>query len=384
MRGHIRQRGKESWGVTIYLGMENGKRKYRSFTVHGTKKDAERELRRVLRELDTGSYVEPSKLTVEQYLERWLSDYASLHVSGRTLERYQGIIRAHLIPGLGKRPLSKLQPLDIQKHYAESLRDGRKDGKGGLSAQTVLHHHRVLHEALEQAVKWQLLARNPADAVEPPRPRRQEMQVLDEAQAAMLLKATRESPLYIPILLALTTGMRRGEILGLRWKDVDLNRGVLAVRRAAEVSGRKVSYKEPKTARSRRVVTLLGLTVDELRRHKREQAENKLFYGPAYEDHGLVCCHDDGRPFHPDRVSYNFAALIRRLDLPRIRFHDLRHTHATLLLAQGVHPKVVSERLGHSTIGLTMDTYSHVLPVLQEEAASKLDSTLRDALKKQA
>lgn len=380
MKGSIRQQGKQSWEVRIYIGRrEDGRKLYRSHTVHGNKKDAQRELAKLLHEFNTGAYVEPSRMTVKEYLERWLQDYARSSVAPKTFERYAEIVRLHLIPALGAIPLAKLQPLHIQGCYSDALRAGRRDGKGGLSAQTVLHHHRVLREALQQAVRWQLLARNPADAVEPPRPQPKEMCALDEQQAARLLDAAKGSRLYAPVVLAVTTGMRRGEILALRWQDVDLQAGTLSVRQSLEQTRDGLTFKQPKTQKGRRVVALPPLAVEALRRHKAEQAKERLLLGPGYQDNGLVCAQPDGQPWRPDALTNAFAYLVRKAGVPPVRFHDLRHSHATLLLRQGVHPKVVSERLGHATVGITLDTYSHVLPGMQEEAARKLDVALRAA-----
>jgi integrase len=252
-----------------------------------------------------------------------------------------------------------------------------------LSAQTVLHHHRVLRQALHQAVRWQLLMRNPADAVDPPRPRRREMQALDDDQIAQLLDAAKGGNHFMPVLIAVTTGLRRGEILALRWQDVDLNKGTLAVRQSLEQTKRfGLRFKEAKTQRSRRVVALPSLLVDALRKHRREQAKHRWALGAAYQDHGLVCPADDGAPQSPDALSAAFPHLVSRAGVPRVRFHDQRYTHATQLLNEGIHPKVVSERLGHSNIGITLDTYSHVLPGMQEEAAQRVDAALRAALGK--
>ena len=188
MKGHLEQRGDSVWTAVIELGRDtSGRRVRRRYTFHGAKRQAEKELTRLLRELDTGTYVDGGRMAVSEYLEQWLRDYVHTNVAPRTSERYEQIVRLHLVPALGHHALSQLKPLHIAAYYAESLRTGRKDGKGGLSAQTVLHHHRVLREALNQAVRWQLLARNPADAVEPPKPERQQMQVLDEKQTIALL-----------------------------------------------------------------------------------------------------------------------------------------------------------------------------------------------------
>ena len=383
MKGHIRKRGKRSWAVVIDLGRDaNGKRRQKWHTVHGAKRDAQRELADLLSSLNKGDYVEPSRMKVSEYLDRWLSEYAKLNVSPKTYERYTDIISRNIKPALGEYHLSKLRPLHIQSFYTDALTQGRKDGRGGLSAQTVLHFHRVLRKALQQAVKWQLLARNPTEAVEPPRPQRKEMQVVDEAGTARLLQAVEGARLYMPVLLAVMTGMRRGEILALRWQDTDLEKGQVAVRRSLEQTRDGLRFKQPKTGKGMRSVALPGIAIQVLRRHKTEQAQERLKLGPAYEDNDLVSPRPDGSPWPPDSLSTAFASLIRRSDLPRIRFHDLRHSHATQLLRHGIHPKVVSERLGHSKVGITLDTYSHVLPGMQEEAAGKVDAALRLAIER--
>jgi integrase len=384
MRGHVRRRGARSWAVVVDLGRDaSGKRKQKWHTVRGTRRDADRELARILRELDTGTYTEPSKMTVGGYLERWLGTYAAPNVAPKTLERYAEIIHAHLIPAFGHVSLQGLQPLHIQEYYSEALRSGRRDGKGGLSARTVLHHHRVLRESLRQAVKWQLAVRNVADAVEPPRPTRKEMHVLSNEQTARLIHETTSTRFRIPVLLAVTTGMRRGEILALRWQDVDFANQTLAVRQSLEQTKSGLDFKQPKTSKSRRTISMPTLLSAALRRHRADQAKIRLLLGPSFNERGLVCTKADGKPIVPSELTRAFSRLVKTVCAPNksIRFHDLRHGHATQLLREGVHPKVVSERLGHSTISITMDVYSHVLPGMQEEAARKLDVALRASLK---
>jgi integrase len=389
MKGHIRERGEDSWAIILDIGRdpETGKRRQKWHTFHGTKRDAQREMRSLLNDLDAGAYVEPDKMLVKKYLERWLASYAKAQVSPKTFERYAEIVRCHLIPALGGLKLAALRPLQIQAYYASAVESGRRPRRGkvvvvprGLSARTVLHHHRVLREALHQAVKWQMLARNPADSVEPPRPITTEMRALDEMETVRLIEASACGRLYLPILLAATTGLRRGEVLAVRWRDIDLEAGTLAVRQSLEQTKEGLSFKEPKTQKGRRVIALPQLAIDALRRHKAEQAKIRLMLGPGYQANDLVCCQPDGRPFKPGNITNSFAELIECLKIPRLRFHDLRHGHATLLLRQGIHPKVVSERLGHSTVGITLDVYSHVLPGMQEEAARKVDAALRGAL----
>jgi integrase len=390
MKGHLRERGENAWAIILDIGRdpETGRRRQKWHTFHGTTREAQREMRRLLTALDAGTYIEPGKILVKDFLERWLAAYAKAQVSPKTFERYAEIIRCHLIPAIGGLDLAALRPLHLQAYYASAVESGRRPRRGealddrarGLAARTVLHHHRVLREALHQAVKWQMLARNPADAVEPPRPVRTEMRALDEAETARLIEASAGGRLYLPILLAATTGLRRGEILAVRWRDIDLEAGTAAVRQSLEQTKAGLSFKEPKTQKGRRVIALPELAIDALRRHKAEQAKIRLMLGPGYEANDLVCCQPDGRPFKPGNITNSFAELVERLKIPHLRFHDLRHGHATLLLRQGVHPKVVSERLGHSTVGITLDVYSHVLPGMQEEAARKVDSALRGAL----
>ena len=372
------QRSEGSWSLWIELGSDaSGKRRQKTVTVRGTKRDAQRELNRILHELDTGSFVDPAKMTVAQYLERWLADYAKVNVSPKTYEGYEEFIRVHLVPAFGAHPLPKLTPLHIQNYYSRALQTGRRDGKGGLSARTVLHHHRVLREALQLAVRWQLLVRNPADAVEPPRPEKKEMQVLNADQIGHLLSVASRTRLYVPVLLAVATGMRRGEVLGLRWQDVDLKNGMLSIRQSLQQTKEGTSFKQPKTQKSRRMVALPPSVVEELRRHQAAQTDQRQLMEGGYQNHDLVVAHPDGCPFSPGGLTHAFADLIAGTGLPRVRLHDLRHSHATHLFREGVHPKIVSERLGHATVGITLDVYSHVLPGMQAEAALRIDAALR-------
>lgn len=380
MRGHLRKRGKNSWAIVLELGRDaNRRRRQKWHSVRGKREDAERELGRLLNEVGTGSYVEPAKMTVQEYLERWLSDYARPKVAPKTLERYEEMIKSHINPSIGHHKLPKLRPLYVQSFYSDALLKGRKNGKGGLSPQTVTHFHRVLHKAFDQAVKWQMLARNPIDAVQPPRAERKEMQALDEPETAKLLQLVEGRRLYMPIFLAITTGLRRGEILGLRWSDLDLIGARLQVNQSLEQTKDGLRFKTPKTNRSRRTLALPALIVEALRVHYVEQAKERLSLGPAYHTNNLVCARADGSPWPPDVLSTAFATLILKSKFKHVRFHDLRHTHATQLLKVGIHPKIVSERLGHSNIGITLDTYSHVMPGMQEAAMEQLNASLARA-----
>lgn len=380
MTGFIKQRSEGSWSIVIYLGKDptSGRKKQKWVTFRGNKKQAQAELTRLVHELNTGFYVEPGKLTTAEYLEKWLADFAKPNVSGKTYERYEEIVRRHLIPALGAVPLIKLQPMQIQEYYTSALATGRLKSPGGLSPRTVTHHHRVLREALQRAVKWQLLGRNPVDCVEPPKPARREMKSITEVQTAWLLEVARGTPLYMPSLLAVTTGMRRGEILALRWADV--NGSCAIVTRSIEQTNSGVRVKTPKSGKGRRI-PLPPITMQALGDHRARQAEVKKQIGSDYQDLDLICCRPNGEIWKPDTFTEDFARLLKRAGLKGVRLHDMRHSHATQLLEHGVHPKVVSERLGHSTVGITLDIYSHVLPTMQDDATQKIDASLSAAIR---
>lgn len=375
MKGYIRKRGKRSYSLQWYVGRdEKGKPQYRTKTVRGTRKQADAEMARIIHEVETGEYVDPPRITVSAYLEHWLAAMES-NVSARTWERYSEIIRKHLTPALGRRELRHLKSVHIQGCYTKALADGRRDGKGGLSAQTVLHHHRVLRKALQDAVGWNMLARNPCAGVKPPRPVRATVRTLSRNEIGLILKVA--SPeMYVPVLLAVTTGMRRGELLALRWEDVDLDRAILQVRSSLEQTRAGVAFTQPKTPKARRAVALPEAAVSVLRQQRVRQAEARRMLEQYYKDLDLVCADPDGSMIRPSAFSKRWQWLVSKAKVAPAPFHALRHTHATMLLQAGVHPRIVQERLGHSTISVTMDTYSHVLPSMQTEAAKKVDVML--------
>lgn len=375
MIGHIRQRSKGSWAITIDLPRdEDGKRRQKQKTVRGTKREAEQILARMLNEVNSGVYVPEATLTVGAYLDEWLEIHARHNVAAKTFERYQELVTLHIKPAVGRVRLSQLRPPHIARMYSD-LAAPSDTGKRPLAPATIVQIHRILRKALQQALQNQILVRNVADAVRPPRVTRQEMKVLAPAQVRQLIDTARGTYFWIPIVLAVTTGMRRGEIVALRWDDVDLAKGALQCQRSLQVTREGIAFKEPKSGRSR-AIPLPRQAVEALQVHYAEQAEQRKLLGESFNEVGLVCTDIDGSPLHPDRISDNFRYLLQKAGLPAIRFHDLRHTHATLLLQQGVHAKIVSERLGHSTIGITLDTYSHVLPSMQEEAARQIDRIL--------
>jgi integrase len=307
---------------------------------------------------------------VAQYLDKWLSASAKPSVKVRTYEGYESIVRVRVAPRIGRKQLAKLTPLDLQSLYSE-LADA------GLSARSIGHTHRVLHRALDQAVKWNILARNPCHGTTAPRPQRAEMKVLTPEQVRAFLAATVDHPAHALYTLAVTSGMRVGELLGLQWGDVDLDAGHLTIRRALQQQNSAgLVFVTPKTTKSRRRILLSQRAIDALRAHRDRQTFHRKQVGTEWRDLDLVFPGPFGGPTDPSWSRQVFYAALEAAGMPRVRFHDLRHTAATLALMQGVHPKVVSDMLGHSSVGLTLDTYSHLLPAMHQQAAAAMDAIL--------
>jgi integrase len=381
-QGHIRQRGPKAWELKFDLGRDPaGKRLSRFVTFKGTKREAQAELNRLLNRRNEGTYVDPSKMTVAEYLEHWLAVDIERRVASKTAVRHRGIIRHNIIPRIGAIPLRKLTAVHIEALEAELQQEGRhrhRDSRGqGLTAQTVLHVHRTLSQALEHAVKTEVLFRNPALQVRPPRPPGREVKILTKPEIAQVLRACEGRGLYLPVLVAVTTGVRRGELFGLRWSDLDLAKGRLTVNQSLEWTNGKARFKAPKTKGSRRTITLPALTVQALAAHKAEQAGERLRLGLGKA--ALVFTRADGEPVSLDYVSRTFGELIAKLGVTPI-FHGLRHTHISHQLMDGVHLKVVSERAGHANVGITLSVYTTFVPSLQDQAAEGVDAWLRDAL----
>jgi integrase len=307
--------------------------------------------------------------SVEVYLDQWLS-HAKTRVRPRTYQGYEGLLRLYAMPEIGQMGLGDLHPLHLQSLYSALMSERIPP----ISAGTVLNLHLVLTQAFGQAVRWGLLDRSPAAGAQPPRPRRPEPAVIDAALASKILGAARGHLLELPIAIALATGMRRGEILGLRWSDLDAEFSVAHVRRTLQAIDPEPVFEDPKTRRSRRAVALPAFLRPYLTHQREEQHRRQESLGASWHEHDLVMDSGDGSPVNPVNLSSAWPKFLKRAGLPHVRFHDLRHAHATLMLVQGVHPKVVSERLGHSNIGITLDTYSHVLPGMQAEAAEAFDA----------
>jgi integrase len=379
MRGHIRKRGSK-WAVVVDVGRDpdTGQRRQKWHSGFDRRKDAEDALTRILGQLGDAAYVEPSKLTVSEYLTaRWLPAIRT-RVRPSTWDSYRRNVERHLVPRLGHQRLQRLTGDQLNAMYAELLADGRRDGEG-LSPRTVRYLHAIVRRALEDAVRWHLVARNVAEQADPPKQtrNREAMRGWMAEQLRAFLDHVRDDRLYALWLLLASTGMRLGEALGLGREHLDLDASRASVRRnLVAVRGRgderEAFWSEPKTEKSRRAVALDPATVDALRAHRKRQLEERMALGPAWQDRGLLFCREDGLELDPDWVSKRFERLARAASLPAIRLHDLRHTHATLALQAGIHPKVVSERLGHSTVSMTLDTYSHAIPAMQEDAAAKV------------
>ncbi|MFN2490127.1 MAG: tyrosine-type recombinase/integrase [Actinomycetota bacterium] len=347
------------------------KAKY-GFGGYKTLKEAKAVEVRLLHDVQRGLYVEPTKQTLGQYLDEWVAAKRT-RLKLSAWDSHRSNSDAHIKPRIGDIPLPKLSPAHLNRFYADLLEDGRKDGGGGLSARTVRIVHATLHVALQDAVRWGRVARNVAQLADPPRQVRSEMHTWTAEQLRAFLDSVSEDRLAACYQLAATTGMRRGELLGLPWSDVDLMGGArLHVQQALVVVNYQLHFSAPKTARSRRSLALDPSTVTALRAHRARQLEERLAWEGAYQESGLVFTREDGAPLHPQSLSDAFERRVKAAGLPRIRLHDLRHTYATIALTAGVHPKVVSERLGHSNIGITLDTYSHVIPELAEEAANSV------------
>jgi integrase len=383
MKGTIKQRSEGAYSLIVDLPRQRGeKRKQKWITFRGTKREAQKELARLITEMADDSFQEPSKTTLAQFFERWLSHMTS-QVDERTHIGYAEKARKNINPLLGSTLLTRLQPEQISQAYAQALASGRCDGRGGLSPRTVHHMHRILKQALGQAVKWGLLKRNPCDAVDPPRVEKREMLTFDTAQTADALSEMRRTRFLIAYLLAAICGLRRGEIAALRWKNVDLDAGVLKIVQTTRQIGKVVTYKPVKNTKGR-PVALSGLMLEELKGHRAKQVEELLRFGVKLSGESFVFAQPDGGPIKPGSVTNEWKRLVKKHTLPRIRFHDLRHTHATAMLASGIHPKIASERLGHSSIAITLDLYSHVLPNMQADAIETMDNELRAAISKRS
>jgi integrase len=376
VRGHVYKRS-GAWTYVADAGRDpaTGRRRQRSKGGFRSRKAAETALREFLHARESGQLTEVTSATVGEYLEQWL---ANVEPTARrsTFSGYRQDL-GRIIRCLGGVRLQELTPMQLESAYADMLKTGSAKGKP-LSPKTVYNAHSTLRRALSDAVRLGVLLRNPASAAGPPSRPQTEMRTWTSAQLAGFLAAVEDDPLHGAYVLVATTGMRRGEVMGLRWVDVDLEAGFVRVRQTLTAIHHELVLDTTKTPKSRRRISLDPDTVAALRRHRVRQAEDRLLVGEAWDDsHGLVFCQPDGSPIHPDRWTRQFQRHVGRLGLPAIGGpHALRHTWATLALEAGVHPKVVSERLGHSTVAITLDIYSHVVEGMDADAATKVAGQL--------
>jgi integrase len=312
-----------------------------------------------------------------EFLEEWIG-VAKMRLRHSTYSGYRTQIRRHIVPSLGNRRLDELTPQDLNALYARLLADGRCDGKGGLSRRTVQYTHTILKAALSDAVRWDLISKNPADGADPPTVRTPEMKTWSADEVRSFLARVRKDRLYAMWLMFATCGMRRGEVLGLKWTDVDLDSRRARIRQTYVAIGHLTYWSEPKTKKSRRQIVLPVPVVEELKVWRRLQGAEKAYWEQEWKGSDVVFTQPRGEPVHPNGITRLFARISKEAGLPHLRLHDLRHTFATLAVQAGVHVKVVSEMLGHSSITVTLDTYSHVLPVLHEEAMDLLSGVVLD------
>jgi integrase len=377
MTGNITRRGKQSWRIKFEAGERDaatGKRKTRYATVRGIKKDAQRELIRRLAEVDSGTSVDPSTATVAEYVHGWLD--GAHHLAGKTRDRYRALAEQQIVPHLGDVILQKLRPAHIADWHATLLKSGGKDA-APLSARTVGHAHRLLHTVLARAASLEIVGRNVAGMVRPPKVEAEEVEILMVAEVGAVLAKLTGHRLFPIAVLALGTGLRRGEICELRWGDLNLDSSMLRVERAVEQTKAGVRVKAPKTRYGRRAIALPGSVVDAFRAHWLEQLEIRftLGLGRAGAD-DLVFTLPDGSRWGPDYLSRVWRLAMVALGLPRVGLHSLRHAHASALIAAGVDVLTISRRLGHATPAFTLAVYGHLFANTDAAAAKAIDIAL--------
>jgi integrase len=356
-----------------------GKRDTKFVTVRGTKKQAQVELTRLLAGITEGTFVDPSRVTLGDYLRLWIDEAeARVPLAAKTAERYRGLIEKQIIPRLGAMQLQKLRPNSIAAWHSTLLKEGRADG-GPLSPRTVGHAHRVLRKALEDATRREMIGRNPASVEPPPKVTTEEVRSLSAEDVATVLEALRDTPIFPAIVVLLVTGMRRGELAGLQWGDVDLDAGRIEIERAVEqTKAHGLRLKAPKTAKGRRRVSIPPGAVDALRGHRKNQLEVRMALGlgklpDAFPVFGNPV---DGSLRDPDALTKEWKRLVSAHELPPITLHALRHSHASALIAGGLDVVTISRRLGHANPNVTLAVYAHAFSESDERAAVLMDAVL--------
>jgi integrase len=376
--GHIRQRGRESWELKWDAGRDaTGQRITKTKTVRGAKRDAQRELRRILDAVESGTFADPGKVTLGEWLDTWLAGRRHT-IAPKTAERYAELIAKHLNPKIGHHALAKVTATILNGFYVDRLERGRLDGKGGLSPQTVRHMDRLLHRAFHDAIRRRLLATNPTDYVDRPKVNRKPKRTLDDDALAALMGKAAGGRLHAPLFIILATGARRGELLALRWRNVDLAASqAQIVETLEETKAGGLRFKDVKTAAGRRRVDLPASAVQVLRAHQLEQKKLHLALGLGWSTDTLVFPALEGEPWRPRNFTKAITAMATAAGVTGFSPHAGRHDHFTRLLKAGIHPKAAQVRAGHSSVTVTLDVYSHATDGLQQEAAERIDNVLK-------
>lgn len=375
MKGYFRKRG-DKWSFTVDLGKDptTGKRKQKTLTGFKTKKEAEKTCNELLSQINKGMYVNETSQTINEFLNYWLNVYVYTNLRKRTIDNYEKTIKNYIAPSIGYIKLKDFTVTMAQNFFTKLT-------KKKLSPTTVKSVYIILNSALKQAVEWELINKNVVIKVKVPKVEKKSRITwnVEEITKFLSCSSKRNKNYYICFLLAIYTGMRKSEILGLQWKDIDFKEGkIKVVRSLLEIKGGGYEFDEVKSNSSKRTIAIDEYLLQQLKRHKVNQGEAKLQLGSKYNDLDLIISTHKGTPINQKSISSEFYLIQERQQLPRIRFHDLRHTHATLLLQIGENVKVISERLGHADISITLDTYSHVIPDMQKSAAKNFSNALKN------
>lgn len=372
MEGSIIKRGK-TYTIRYDIGRDiNGKRMQKSIGGFKTKAEAQKSLNERLFKLQKGEFFTDENISFRNYLlNNWIPNYCISHLKGKTIENYKFVINQYIVPNLGNIKLNKLTAKDLDFLY------NKLQNSLGLSGTTCLNCHLVIHKSLKTAVKWQIISKNVADFADRPKKSTVKMIALEIDQVKILLNALKNTSIYIFALLAFTTGMRRGELLGLTWEDIDLDNGTIKITKQLQKLNGELLFTTPKSIKSIRTITIPENIVNILKQENLRQSDKKKFMGSEYHDNNLVICEEDGKPYDPDYITHNFSRkmniISKKFNIPKIRLHDMRHTHATLLLKAGANIVAVSSRLGHEKVSTTLNLYSHLLPSMQQEATNILN-----------
>ena len=392
MAGSIEKRGKNSYRLTVSEGFDlNGRPMIHRKTIHGTKKEAEVELAKFVTEVQNGLVIDGKSLKFSEFVDVWKRDYGSKELAPTTYKRYCRMLETRILPYFGHFYINKIRPTDIMKFYDLLEKDTqlvrKKDNNGSktkkpLSGKTILEHHRLLRAMLHRAVYWQLIVSNPAERVQPPKAKKPKRKSYDDEQTKILLenleKLTVEDTKYkVAIILTIFTGVRFGELMGLEWQDVDFRNGIISINRSSQyLSDMGVFTKVPKTESSIREIAIPEFIISLLEEYKLWYEEQKSLYGELWTNSDRLFVQADGKPMHPSSISKWFVKYVGTIGLPVINFHGLRHTNASLLVAQNVDIAVVSARLGHAQISTTLDFYVHPLFSHNRKAGYALENLL--------